>query len=401
VEAVPDDQSLRAGDVKFLYERLLGRVPTDAEVGHQVDARVSWRQLLDVIVGSEEFGIHNREGRPAPPVGHHRVNIHHADLVRWEHAPGTWSTDGVAVVGHEGWLFIGGGSNANLAQFTGEAVLPDSWADGWRELIEARAADGEALGVRLVHVVVPDKLAIHEEHFPAALERHGPRPVERLTEAGLPLVYPLAELRAERAAADVCLRTDSHLTIRGNAVIHRVVLEALGAQHAAVEDPVARLEELATGDLGSRFDPAIVEVFRVTGDLGGAELTEDNYPQVAATGGHVGIRRVLRNDTAPDPRTVVVFGDSYGFPDVANHGVAWFLSQSFRCVHFVWVPCGWDPAYVRDAGAELVVSQTAERFVARIPLVRVDTAELAERGRRERAAISPDVIFDDAPADAG
>jgi hypothetical protein len=388
--------------VRALYTHLLGREASADEVAGQLASQPSLADLLAVITGSEEFAQRHREGRTGTSLGPHFVNTHHPDHARWEHQPGTWSGDGVAVVGHDGWVFIGGGSNANLAQFTGEATLPDSWLDGWRELVAERAADAASLGVELVYLVVPDKIAIHEEQFPTELERRGPRPVERLLgEAGLPILYPLDALRDSRASADVCLRTDSHMTVAGNHLLHGEVLRALGAGHAAIERPAIGLETLGSGDLGTRFEPAIVEVFRVPGDMGSAELAEDNWPEVRAAGGHVGTRRVYRNATAPDPRTLVVFGDSYGFGDPVNPGLSWFLAQSFASVHFVWVPCGWDPGYVRAAGGELVVSQTAERFVGRVPLVRVDAAELAERGRRDDEAISPDVIFGDAPGDAG
>jgi hypothetical protein len=53
---------------------------------------------------------------------------------------------------------------------------------------------------------------------------------------------------------------------------------------------------------------------------------------------------------------------------------------------------------VRAAGAELVVSQTAERFIGRVPLVRVDASELVRRGSG-REPIPPGAIFGDRQSD--
>ena len=71
----------------------------------------------------------------------------------------------------------------------------------------------------------------------------------------------------------------------------------------------------------------------------------------------------------------VIFGDSFGFAAAYYQGLSWFLAQAFREVHFVWVPFGWDADYVRRVGAEAVLVQGAERFVARVPRFEVDTSQ--------------------------
>lgn len=73
---------------------------------------------------------------------------------------------------------------------------------------------------------------------------------------------------------------------------------------------------------------------------------------------------------------MVLFGDSYAFSAPHYQGLAWFLAQAFAEVHFVWIPFGWDPEYVRRVGAEVVVCEGAERFAARPPELRVDVDAL-------------------------
>ena len=84
---------------------------------------------------------------------------------------------------------------------------------------------------------------------------------------------------------------------------------------------------------------------------------------------------MFRNEVAPDQRIAVVFGDSFGFSAAYYQGLSWFLAQVFREVHFVWVPFGWDSEYVRRVGAEAVLIQGAERFVARVPHLNVDVSQ--------------------------
>jgi hypothetical protein len=96
---------------------------------------------------------------------------------------------------------------------------------------------------------------------------------------------------------------------------------------------------------------------------------------------------VFRNEVAPDPRVAVVFGDSFGFSAAYYQGLSWFMAQEFREVHFVWVPFGWDPDYVRRVGAEAVLIQGAERFVARVPHTTVDASGLAEETLRRKRPV--------------
>jgi alginate O-acetyltransferase complex protein AlgJ len=367
-------------DVRATYRELLDREPRPAELDAQVAACPTLPELRDLVHGSEEYEARLRARGEAAPADRPRVNVWHPELAAWTHPPGTVSADGVAIVGHEGWLFVAGGQNSTLAQYRGEDPPCAAWLDAWTAGLDVRRHEASELGIALACIVVPDKLAIEEEHFPTSIEPRGARPALRLREhARGALLYPLDELRAARAEGDVALRTDTHLTVHGNRVLAAAVAARLGLP---APDP-ARFgtlhEYLTSGDLGARFEPRIVEVARVVVGLGDAEIVADNRAAIAAAGGHVGTRRVLRNRTAPDARVAVLFGDSYGFAAPHYQGLAWWLAQVFAEVHFVWVPFGWDPGYLRDAGAQVAVVQTAERFAGRVPRDRVDARALAQR----------------------
>jgi alginate O-acetyltransferase complex protein AlgJ len=369
-----------------VYRQVLGRHPQEAEIQHQLNTLPSLDAMLRVALDSDEYAARLTPEQRRPPTRRPSVvNVFHPDLAEWGHPAGRRSDDGDAIVGREGWLFLCGGTNANLGQYVGAVQMEPGWLDEWRDAIARRAAEIRSLGVDAALLIVPDKLAVYEAYYPEPLARVGPRPVERLLASGdLPITYPLAELR-EAVTRDeaVYLRTDTHLTFRGNELLFEAVRPALGVAAPLNLAGLAERRYVAPGDLGVKFDPAIVEVMASPGTLNGASIQEDNRDAIAAVGGHIGTRRVFVNDAAPDDRVAVIFGDSFGFAADNYQGLSWFLAQVFRETHFVWVPFGWDPDYVRAVEAKAVLIQGAERFVARVPRVSVEVAEL------EREALGP------------
>lgn len=378
--------------VTSVYRQILGRTPRQDEVDHQLSTMPTLEALLRVALDSEEYAEQQREAMHARTPA--AVNVYHPDLAAWGLVPGTRSDDGVAIVGHEGWLFLCGGTNANLGQYVGAVEMESTWLDEWRQVCRRRDAELSELGVASALLVVPDKLAVYEEHYPEKLARVGPRPVERLLADKQPLIYPLPELRAAAAVAEVYLRTDTHLTFRGNELLFQSVQAALGVENPADLSGLPLNSYPITGDLGVKFEPQIVSIVSEPGSLHRAEIVEDNRAEIEAVGGHIGTRRVFRNAQAPDSRVAVIFGDSFGFSAPYYQGLSWFLAQSFREVHFVWVPFGWDAEYVRKVNAEAVLIQGAERFVARIPHLRVDTSVLAEETLRRKRSLGVERVFD-------
>ncbi|HEV7615617.1 MAG TPA: hypothetical protein VGO36_05255 [Solirubrobacterales bacterium] len=376
-----------------VYREVLGRTPSEADIDHQLATAPTLDALLRLALDSDEFGAQQeaRRQRDAPAL----VNVFHPDLAAWSLPPGTRSADDVAIVGREGWLFLCGGTNANLGQYVGEVEMAPSWLDEWQSVFAQRAEELRQLGVATAALVIPDKLAVYEEHYPEPLAKRGPRPVERLLAAGLPIHYPLAELRAAAADGDdVYLRTDTHLTFRGNALLFASVSAALGVEAPSALAAIPLNAYPIAGDLGAKFDPQLVGIVREPGSLLQAEIVEDNRAEIEAVAGHIGTRRVFRNDAAPDRRVAVVFGDSFGFGAPYYQGLSWFLAQVFREVHFIWVPFGWDAEYVRAVGAEAVLVQGAERFVARVPHASVDARRLAEETLSRKQPIAVERVFD-------
>jgi alginate O-acetyltransferase complex protein AlgJ len=389
------EEKLTPAQVRAVYEEVLGRKPTEAEVTEQLDLP-DLRAMLRLALDSSEFEQHILATTAATRAqGPATVNIYHPELAPFALQPGTRSDDGIAIVGDDGSLFLCGGTNANLGQYVGAVEMAPTWLEEWHDITVRRHEEMNAMGLASALLVVPDKLAVYEERYPEPLEKVGPRPVERLL--GVPdlnLLYPLAELRATAATEDVYLRTDTHLTFRGNELLFRSLLEPLGI--GSVPDFAAlplRSYPIA-GDLGMKFGPPIVSIVSEPNTLGAAEIIEDNRAEIEAVGGHIGTRRVFRNEGAPDRRVAVLFGDSFGFSAAYYQGISWFMAQVFREVHFVWVPFGWDPDYARRVGAEAVLVQGAERFVGRVPRARVEVAALTEETLRRKQPVGAESVFD-------
>jgi alginate O-acetyltransferase complex protein AlgJ len=371
-----EPQPLTREQVVSIYRQVLGRTPGEQEIAHQLATMPTLDAMLRVALDSDEYRARLASEGQRLPRTPSVVNVFHPELAQWGHPVGRRSDDQIAIIGHDGWLFLCGGTNANLGQYVGEVTMEPGWVEAWSAALRAREEDRRELDVAAVTVVVPDKLAVYEERYPEPLRKVGPRPVERLLDARLPLVYPLAELRAAAAREEVYLRTDTHLTLRGNELLFEAVRAALGVQ-APVDLSTLPIRAYCTsGDLGVKFEPPIVEVMGAPHTLHRARIAEDNREAVAATGAHVGTRRVFVNDAAPDARVAVIFGDSFGFAAEHYQGLSWFLAQVFRETHFVWAPFGWDPGYVRAVGAAAVVVQGAERFIARVPSATVDVGQV-------------------------
>jgi hypothetical protein len=368
------DEAVTAQDVVLIYETLLGRQPSSQEIAHQQASAATLRELLAAVAESDERQMRAEGVAPAGAPGSkpaNVVNTHTEELEPFGFAPGTWSADRVAVTGRRGWVFLGGGTNAILDQYRGAFALPEDFDARWAQALEVRRRGAEDLGAAFAAVIVPDKLAVVGAHFPEELPRLTQAPAAVLAaRPELGLLYPVAELAAVSGGA--YLRTDTHMTYAGNAALAQAVGTALGVTIEHRPAPERIIRYVTSGDLGSRYSPPIVEVVTAPNDFGNAKVIASNRDEIAAAGAHVGSRQVLRNETAADPRTVVVFGDSYAFAAPHYHGLAWFLAQAFREVHCLWVPFGWDPAYAAAAGAKVVVCQGAERFAVRPPELQVD-----------------------------
>lgn len=303
--------------------------------------------------------------------------------------------NGVAV-GDDGWLYWVGRAR-EVEIFYGDSPLSRRILGRWARLIERRAQRLDRLGIRHVHAVVPDKLAV----YPATLGRAFPGlddpPAVRLARMLSPnaragmidLLKPLLEARAKEP---VYLRTDTHWTYQGYLTAYRALCEAL---HAPAADHVfagTQTRERFTFDLGEKLHPPIDEAYVAYDFPRRAERIDANAlvrvrergEAVRPRGLFVGSRVVMRNSAAPDPRRVVLFGDSYIYSPGAR--LTAMLGESFAEVHAIW-SANLDWHYIEALRPDIVIFEIAERFLRQVPTDRIRIDRFAEA--RAKRAVRP------------
>lgn len=287
-------------------------------------------------------------------------------------------------VGRDGWLFLAGGSNRVLDRYR------SGWAQwwllrGWARLIARRAARAERLGIRYLHVIVPEKLSVYDHKTDGLRYRPENASTRRLARnlarnpAYLDLLAPL------RAARDgdvpLYLRTDTHWTMEGCLLAFREIMHALGAPPPADIAFRPRIVSEAILDLGNKLPQPLSEPLERMAILRDAVRAEAG-PLVAAYEAegraselHSGAHVVYRNDApTADPRRLVLFGDSCAH--FAPFLLTGLLAESFREVHFVW-SSSLDWIYIEKVKPDILLFELAERFLARLPDDRYDILKVA------------------------
>lgn len=278
--------------------------------------------------------------------------------------PGVTSPRGVAVAAADGFLFLSDGANHWERQYAG-AAPPDPWLEAWLTLLQRRQAAATERGVELWNLVIPEKQVIYpEKRWPEGAPDSSNRPMRRILRHLAPEVRLLyaeeALLRAKAEGAAVYAARDSHWSASGCLAVMGELLARI-APEMDVEQlrlPATRLNQAQ--DLTQHFFTATPpEPFLLLTNEG--ERTFDNR-QHERTGRHAGSVYLQSNAAAPDPRPVVVFGDSYAY----DMGVVAVLTNQFAEVAFVWSKSvDWNVVAQREA--KIVVCESAERFLITTP----------------------------------
>ncbi|MDP4004712.1 hypothetical protein [Methylobacterium sp. NEAU K] len=305
---------------------------------------------------------------------------------------------GIAV-GRDGWLFWVGRAN-ELASLYADTAASRRLLQRWLRLVDGRVRRAKAVGATYVHMIVPEKIAVHadtlDRPFPNLEDPPGAR-LGRFLVGGtgaevVDLYGPLQEARCE---GPVYLRTDTHWNHRGYIAAYRTLCAALGVTPAAhVLDGTGHSARFVF-DLGGKLTPPVDEAYFAHDFPRRAHRSEANAlvqlretGRVAGRSGFfVGSRAVMRNSEASDPRRVVLFGDSYVFDQGPR--LTAMLAESFREVHTIW-SAEIDWTYVAAVKPDLVVYEIAERFLRRVPTDRFSVDAFAER--RVRRELNPGPI---------
>lgn len=306
----------------------------------------------------------------------------HAALSALNVPVGSRSPDGAVVVGREGHLFLLSGTNGAFTQLGADPVQRARLVEAWRGLIAARRARAAALGIRFVQLIVPEKTSLVPELLPEP-ETGGPTPFLAALTAALAadpaehgdVLLGQAVLRAAAEAAGLPMaamlrRVDSHPSSAGMHALARAVLLHLGEDPPDLGQRFQR-GQVAGGDLAEKFLPLpIIEEIDVVHARGFGRFGADPAllaEHVPPDGGHIGRQEHWRAKGAPSPRRVMAFGNSVCGTARAGQGMlSGWLARWFAEYRFHWQPAV-DWAAVEAARPDILLCQTVERFMGRVP----------------------------------
>lgn len=297
--------------------------------------------------------------------------------------------------GHDGWLFLAGGSNEVLRYFADETFF-DTAKPLWIELLRQRSAQAGKRGIIYRHMTVPDKLSIYTEYYGADLAFPESAPSTALPELVssqddsdhlVPLLVNVRStmLDAKNSSDALYWKTDAHWTFEGCWQGYLALCESVGAKpNSTILDAPTTTGELYL-DLGSKLNPPVSEQYVVKHFIKGAERTFANllveYKEREnahdAPGLHVGSQVSFKNTTtATDTRKIVIFGDSYS--EYRTHQLTGLLAETFAETHFVWNGAiDWN--FVDRVRADIVVTEMAERFHNLVPVDNLNIDDFARQ----------------------
>ena len=303
------------------------------------------------------------------PAQQPRIDLSTCEFAMLQVPVGTRSPDQSAVIGRNGILFLDGGSNGVAEQYRKPA--PQRTVDRWLEIFRARKALIEGtFRARYVQVIVPEKLSVLPDHYPASLTT--PTRLLAELEERIAADPDLAESYVSGLAAfahhprreDLFYRTDSHLSAEGAEVLVSALCRAAGLSFTM--PPMDRANVVKQGDLAWRFAGLPLSEVRndpVVGEADAAICVGYSRPP---GGQHIGTSASWSAPRAANATTVLAFGNS--FLEVGNtpSTLSWWLKNLVRHYEFRWSP-PIDQELIESVRPDVVVCQTIERFLHQLP----------------------------------
>jgi hypothetical protein len=279
--------------------------------------------------------------------------------------PGTVADGGAAVIGFAGHHFIGDGTNHWESQYIGRLNLTEEALASWVEIIRNRQLTADQLGIKIIHLVAPEKQSILPDFRwmqPPATSVNRPirRIVSLLSEGESRIFYPEDLLRSHAGISELCWRGDSHWCTSSVCLVAESIAEQFGCQKLSVGDLQFK-RTVSQYDLLKHFhEETPCEESIMIAPIGTMQEVELWKTEKR----HIGSFRHIQNPGATSGDVLVIFCDSYGF----GFGLDYALSYRFKDVYVHWLKeLSWD--YVRSVKATHVIWQCAERFLGSLPSV--------------------------------
>ena len=285
---------------------------------------------------------------------------------------GKRSQDNVSIVGRDGWIFIESGSNDLMDYQVGRKTLSQDELSQWISLLKLRQQWFQNKKINYIHLIVPNKISIYPEFYPAKISSGAHRPAIQLSKKLDFVSYPLGELMSKKSLYRLYDKQNSHWNFWGCYFTYVDTCQLLGLEPNAEIihklQTVIQREKVELGEKHNLGEWLVREVFPLS-----SEIAYDNGVRHYA---HQGSVFILKNDN-PNviQKKMIIFGDSFSVPIVLDksgkvhqevHRLSTLFAETVAEVHFVWMP--WiDFKYIEREKPDFVITEMVERFLKRIP----------------------------------
>jgi hypothetical protein len=269
-----------------------------------------------------------------------------------------------ATRGRMGDLFLAGDSNDSVGQFTENRGLSPNATAAWENVFCRFPVWRQEFGLAQVSLLIaPAKEEIRREYYPFARAKRTVLDDFMSRFGGSGVTLPKWELWHRRDLAWSC--TDTHWTDYGATVAAGAVLRAWGLPTTNLPESFRVRQRI--GDLGNKVNPQVSSYELAFLSEVGARLVFDNG---ITNQGNI---RVFRNPAAPQPKTLLIFGDSFGT------NLAQAFSGVFSMVTYAYQPAGFDPLLTEAVKPEYVLLQITQRFLHGHPATGKSVFAMANR----------------------
>ena len=296
---------------------------------------------VDELIESEEFSKLRAEGALAK-----------YELV----SAGDVSSDGSAVMGADGYIFINDGSNFWREQLSGEIAIHPDQLSASLDLLKQYKVESDKRGISFQFLIIPEKDVVLRNQSPNVTSNLAEQRTAQAFIGGIdfPAIYPVDEMVNVPDGVRIFHRRDSHFNFLGGFIVSNSLLRAMEMEPLSLLE--CKSDHVAwQDDLSSKWGE-----FKVLRRQLRKTYTETVVKESEST--HFGLQLLIKSTRVKDGSSILIYGDSYSWNFDA--GIARFMTLRFENVHFVWHKrIDWE--LVDALKPDVLVLESAERFLFR------------------------------------
>lgn len=279
---------------------------------------------------------------------------------------GTCSQDRILVVGRDGYMFVYEGSNNHPLQCCMPDEVSSPLIENWQHVIDRRRVMAREAGCQFVQIVIPEKATLLPELAP--FDTYGGTPLLRALSQRYGAAEDYVDVVKLFKGDDRFIaypKITAHMSPFGSFVMFDDVLRRLKLTAPRVDfgAPAPVQSDLADQWNGMQLYDRVSPV--ISDDLATAEKGLVETDRVLAER-YVGTGRTWENASAPVRKRVLVFGNSFFGAGDYPPQLSWWFARWFSAFRIVWQPA-YDPEIVAAYRPDIVICQTVERFMGRVP----------------------------------